>query len=110
MLALPAWSCHKPVVPFLGRAPLDDVTEGEIASSRKPLIPHRHVSTARQGVSGLGWEAQDAALGFSRPSRASVTIRSSVERGHGAEVAVDRGWGEMPRRPCRSPAGEIAQV
>jgi hypothetical protein len=33
-----------------------------------------------------------------------------VERGHGVEVAVVGGRGEMPGYPQRCPAGEIAQV
>jgi len=32
--------------------------------NRLRLIAHRRVSTVRQGVSGLGLEAQDAALAF----------------------------------------------
>ncbi len=47
--------------------------------SRKRLIAYRRVSTARQGVSGLGLEAQDAAVASYAHAAGGVILRAYTE-------------------------------
>lgn len=55
--------------------------------SHKHLIAYRRVSTARQGVSGLGLEAQDAAVASYAQSSGAMLLRaySEVETGKRAD-------------------------
>jgi DNA invertase Pin-like site-specific DNA recombinase len=77
MLVPHAWPCYGcNIVP--GRASLDGVTEGR-GMSRQRLIAYRRVSTARQGVSGLGLEAQDAAVASYAQAAGGVILRAYTE-------------------------------